>query len=95
MKQPDEAWWERARRARDQLAAQLLGRSDVSMIDIGLDPERRSETPVLRIHLRGSAPSVLGVEQEEERDGIPIRFVRGDYRLQDGSSAAGEKEVNL
>ena len=42
MKQQDEAWWARARRARDQLAAQVFAHPAVTLIDIGLDPEGRT-----------------------------------------------------
>jgi hypothetical protein len=83
MKQPDEAWWALARQARDQLAAQLLSHPDVSLIDIGLDPQGLSDTPVLRVHIRQNdapAPNI-----PSEISGIPVRAVRGDYTLQRGA----------
>jgi len=88
MKQQDEAWWARARQARDQLAAQILTHPAISLIDIGLDPQGVYDTPVLRVHTRQSAsaaPPIL-----DQINGIPVRVIHGDYSLQRGSSA--EKE---
>ena len=91
-KQLDEAWWERARHGRDLLAAQLHDHPDVTLIDIGLDPLRASETPVLRVHLRRGDGSDLKLA--EAIDAIPIRFMHGDYRLQRDAPVSGEKEVD-
>jgi hypothetical protein len=76
----DEAWWTRARQARDQLAAQLSGNTNVSLIDIGLDPSGVSNTPVLRVHVREIDPS--GTSLPDSIAGIPVRVTRGDYKLQ-------------
>jgi len=77
---PDEAWWARARRARDGLVARFLDEPDVSMIDIGLDTQGVSLTPVLRIHIRreGAAPP----DMPTEVDGITVRVTTGDYTAQ-------------
>lgn len=88
MNQQDEQWWTRARHARDRLTAQLLIHPAVSMIDIGLDPEERSDTPVLRVHIRPGAPAAPHIPNEI--DGIPVRAIRGDYTIQHGSPAAEE-----
>jgi hypothetical protein len=85
MKTPDEAWWARARQARDQLIAQYLHHPTVHMIDIGVDPQGTSDTPLLRIHIgRGqTAPADL----PSAIDSIPVRVIEGDYHIQRGSSA--------
>lgn len=78
----DTEFWERARRARDRLAATWLKNPAVQLIDIGYDPQ---EPPghgpvVLRVHLRsGTRPERLGLPREI--DGIPVRFIQADYRL--------------
>lgn len=82
--QPDEAWWERARRGRDQLAMRYLSHPDVTLIDIGLDPQHRSSMPVLRIHVRRANTSLSEVLDEVE--GIPVRIIYGSYQLQSGES---------
>jgi hypothetical protein len=82
--QPDEAWWERARRARDQLAKQYLSHPDVTLIDIGLDPQQRSSMPVLRIHVRRTDTSLPAMIDDVED--IPVRIIYGKYRLQSGES---------
>jgi len=80
MKQPDAAWWAKARQGRDQLADQLLQHPDVSLIDIGLDPRGASDLPVLRVHVRGS--TVAEPIVPDAVDGIPVRVVSGDYKLE-------------
>jgi len=77
MSQTDAAWWARARRARDLLAQQALHHPDVSLIDIGLDPQGASDAPVLRVHVRGAG--IAGPDLPDEVDGIPVRLIRGDY----------------
>jgi hypothetical protein len=88
MKQQDEAWWARARQARDQLAAQILTHPAISLIDIGLDPQGLHDTPVVRVHIRPSASAAPPVPNEI--DGIPVRVIHGDYSPQHGSSARKE-----
>ena len=82
--QPDEAWWERARRGRDRLAARYLSHPDVTLIDIGLDPQHRSSMPVLRIHVRRTDTSLPEVLDDVE--GIPVLIIYGNYQLQSGES---------
>lgn len=82
--QPDEAWWERARRGRDQLASRYLSHPDVSLIDIGLDPQHHSSMPVLRIHVRRADPALPAVVDDVE--GIPVRIIYGNYQLQSGET---------
>jgi hypothetical protein len=81
MTPPNEEWWAKARQARDKLAAQILSHPNVSMIDIGKDDTGVSDTPVLRIHVR--ATDLSGLNIPNDVDGIPVRVIRGDYRLQD------------
>ena len=64
--------------ARDTLAAQLLDRSDVVMIDIGRDEAHGG--PVLRVHVRSSAGDLTGIPLKVE--GIPVQVLSGDYRLE-------------
>jgi hypothetical protein len=85
MNRPSEEWWARARHARDQLAAQVISHPSVSMIDIGLDPQGTNSTPVLRVHIRQGDASTLNIPSDV--DGIPVRIIYGDYKLQSGSSA--------
>lgn len=79
MTAPDQDWWSRARKARDELVYLVLAFPDVLLIDIGQDPFGISPTPVLRIHIRprGTAkfqvPEVVG--------DIPIRVIQGNYHL--------------
>jgi hypothetical protein len=80
MNKPDQAWWARARSARDQLAAQLLNHPGVSLIDIGLDPQGLSQAPVLRVHVRQASVALPNLPGEI--GGIPIRLVYGDYTLE-------------
>jgi hypothetical protein len=71
-----EEAWARAERARDELAALVLDRPQVSMVDIGMQAD--GETPLLRVHVRGE-PAGL-VELPAEIDGIQVQVVAGDYR---------------
>jgi len=80
MNVPDEEWWARARQARDTLVEQVLRHPDVSIVDIGEDPDGVSSTPVLRVHVRQG--DVSGLQVPDEVDSIPVRVIRGDYRLE-------------
>ena len=51
------------------------------MLDIGEDPDGVIETPVLRVHVRTTDAS--GPDTPADVDGIPVRVIRGDYRLED------------
>ena len=84
MKTPSQEWWARARQARDLIAAHVLTHPDVSLIDIGLDPQGASDTPVLRVHVRQGDGSTLNIPSE--LDGIPVRVIHGDYELQKGDT---------
>jgi hypothetical protein len=72
----DEEEWVRALRTRDALAAQFLGRPEVTMIDIGTD--ETEGRLVLRIHVRGRADTLAGFPDQFE--GIPVQLVYGEYR---------------
>ncbi len=80
MSAPNDAWWARARWARDQLIDQFLSYPDVSMVDIGEDPQGVHQAPVLRIHLRRA--SAAPPDLPGDVDGIPVRLVRGNYQLE-------------
>ncbi len=76
-------YMDKARRARDQLAQQLSQQPGVSLIDIGFDPESTADPKpvVVRVHLRRlSDQAALGIPAEI--DGVPVRVVQGDYRLE-------------
>ena len=77
----DQAWWAKARKARDKLMAQVMRHPAVNLVDIGQDPEGSSPTPVLRVHVR--AGDVSNLKIAPNIDGIPIRVMAGDYQLQD------------
>jgi hypothetical protein len=80
MSSDDPQFWEKALRARDQLAAQFLGHPDVSLIDIGLDPEDHTSAQrnALCVHVRRlETAKSLGLPGEI--DGIPVRVLEGDY----------------
>jgi hypothetical protein len=74
---------ERARQARDKLAEQYLYQPGISLIDIGLDPQDFSGTSrlVLRVHLKSSV-SAQALNLPAEIDGIPVRILTGNYRLE-------------
>lgn len=70
-----------AARAKDQLAAQLLSNPNVSLIDIGLDPQTPTGPLVLRVHLR-SAAARKTVQIPDQVNGIPVRTIVADYQLE-------------
>ncbi len=78
MSMSDSKWRTRARQARDKLATQILSHPNISMIDIGQDPDNLAGPPVLRVHVRQS--DLAGLNIPKDVDGIPVRVVRGDYR---------------
>jgi hypothetical protein len=67
-----------AERARDLLAAEILGRPEVSMIDIGAD--QLDGEPVVRVHLRDTEALVEGMPTVV--NGVRVQVVRGDYRAE-------------
>ena len=83
MTAPDQAWWARARQARDHLVAQFLQDRAVQAIDIGLDPLQRSATPVLRIHIRPGLP--IPADLPSLVDDIPVRAIVGNYAIESHS----------
>ena len=74
---------QRAQAARKKLADQFLEHPEVSLIDIGLDPESPDSAKpiVLRIHLRQTAAQEK-LQIPAEIDGIPVRVLRADFRLE-------------
>ncbi len=82
----DEAWWSRARRARQQLVAQFMHHPAIGVIDIGLDPQKASDTPVLRVHI--DPDQLAPPDLPSAIDGIPVRAIEGDYHVE-GDSAGG------
>lgn len=80
MNTPDEQWWVRARQARDKLAAQVLNHPNVSLVDIGDEPTGAGKSLVLRVHIRQG--DLSGLDLPDAVDGIPVRVIRGDYKLQ-------------
>jgi hypothetical protein len=85
MSQKNPEFWSRARRARDKLVDQFLDHPDVSLIDIGYDPDREGEGNAERIVLRVHVRRPLTREEvglPAQIDGIPVRVMVGDYRLE-------------
>jgi hypothetical protein len=86
MSQIGPEFLDRARRARDKLGAQFLGHPDVRLIDIGHDPDEAENNKVTkRIVLRVHVKQPLSKEKlglPPEIDGIPVRVVVADYRLE-------------
>lgn len=86
MSQIDLEFLDRARRARDKLGDRFLGHPDVRLIDIGRDPDetennKATKRIVLRVHVKQSlSTEKLGLPAEI--DGIPVRVVVADYRLE-------------
>ena len=72
----DDAEFKRAERARDALAAEILGRPEVSMIDIGAD--QVDGAAVVRVHLRDEG--ALADKIPAAVNGIRVQVVRGAYR---------------
>jgi hypothetical protein len=78
MMQPDNL--QRVRQALDKLVERYIHHPNVSLIDMGFDPDPAgTEQMVLRVHVRGlNTEEALDLPQEV--DGIPVRRVSGDYR---------------
>lgn len=72
---------ERARRVRDLVAERMLQRPEVSLVDIGYDPEGAStpQRPVVRVHVRRRD---IELDLPDEIDGVPVRVMTGNYRLE-------------
>jgi hypothetical protein len=72
-----------ARQARDKLVSLLLDHPEVNLIDIGLDPEPAGGGQVvLRVHLRRLSDRPA-ISIPAEVDGIPVRVLGGNYRIED------------
>jgi hypothetical protein len=84
MNKSSQAWWNKARRARDQLTVQVMSHPGVCMVDIGIDPQGECSTPVLRVHVRQDHADTIKLPSYIE--GIPIRVIRGTYELQNNLS---------
>jgi hypothetical protein len=82
MSTPDKAWWATAQAARARLEASIMQDANVRMISIGLDPERKSNLPVLIVHVRDS--NALSSTIPTQLDGIPVRVVYGDFHVEQG-----------
>jgi hypothetical protein len=77
----NDAEFRRAERARDLLAAEILGRPEVSMIDIGAD--QADGAAVVRVHVRDA--DTLADVIPAAVDGVRVQVVRGDYRAEGGA----------
>ena len=80
--------------AQRKLIARFGNHPDVSMIDIGLDPnsEELPRRVVLRIHVRRrwmSAPAAQRLVFPSEIDGIPAIEISGDYGPEAGVTRTG------
>lgn len=76
----------KATHARDQLIEQYMHDPDVTMIDVGYDPEKEktAENAALRIHVRKrwmDASSDKRTAFPKEVDGIRVIVVPGEFRL--------------
>jgi hypothetical protein len=74
--------WDALRLAREKVAAQIGDHPEISLIDIGLDPQAPEEVehPVVRVHVRRQwDPKKVPIP--EHVDGIRVVVVAGDYRL--------------
>lgn len=79
--EPD--FWQRANQARQELSLRLSGRPEVSLVDLGLNPDdpAGSEKIFLRVHLRQAA-DIHRLNLPAEVDGLPVIVIIADYRLE-------------
>jgi len=70
------------KQGRDALAAQFLNHPEVSLIDIGKDPQNTAPQAllVLRVHVR-SAAAQTSIGLPEQINGVPVRTMVADYQL--------------
>lgn len=76
-------FWAKVQQARDKLANRALSHPQVSLIDIGYEPDEgaSSQRVVLRAHMRQPVDEqALGLP--DEVDGIPVRVFVADYGLE-------------
>ncbi|MFN8474943.1 MAG: hypothetical protein U0822_22335 [Anaerolineae bacterium] len=71
---------DKAEQARDKLVRLVFTDPRVSMVDIGAEGEGEEQVPVLRVHVKGGAEA--DEQWPKEIDGIAVRVISGDYRLQ-------------
>jgi hypothetical protein len=95
MMQQDNKFWSRAQHAREKLAAQYLGDSDVSLIDIGrpMAPAQKGDAIVIRIHVRKRWLEARPEDRTAfpaEFEGIPVIVMHGDYQFETDAGSAGE-----
>jgi hypothetical protein len=70
------------RRVRDVLSLRLLQDPDVSLVDIGQDPGNQDAgVMVVRVHLR-RAEARDRLEIPSEVEGVAVRVIAADYRLE-------------
>lgn len=84
MPQSNHEQWEKALRARQKLEEKYLFHPQVSLIDIGTDPQAGAadaDRPVLRVHLRPPADKEV-IDLPDQIDGIPVRLIFADYKLE-------------
>ncbi|MCL5996816.1 MAG: hypothetical protein M1546_12285 [Chloroflexi bacterium] len=90
----DAGFWDKARRARDKLAAQFVDHPAVSLIDIGTvhAEGQRTDRLAIRIHLRDTwllAHPQHTLNFPDQVDGILVAVLGGNYRLEDDGGGAG------
>lgn len=83
----DKDLLERAELVKKKLLKQLKNQANVKLIDIGMEfsPDTKQQVVVIRIHL--SDPGKImnfkaEVKLSPQIDGIPIRIISGEYRLE-------------
>ena len=74
---------ERVKRVRERLSEQYRQDPSISLIDIGSElPEGGGRRRLMiRVHLR-TAANRAKLDLPPEIEGVPIRVIRGDYRLE-------------
>lgn len=85
MTEPTQAEWDEIRRVKEKLIAQLGVHPEISLIDIGVDPEPtssdQSKELVLRVHIR-SAEARQRLKIPEQIDGVRVVVLFGNYQLE-------------
>lgn len=74
--------WDALHRAREKLSAQIGDRPEISLIDIGINPQSQEQSGgmVIRVHVRGQWTKEK-VAIPEQMDGVRVVVVPGDYQL--------------
>jgi len=78
---PSQSPWVKVYQARDKLVEQFLSHPEVSLIDIGYEPDLAAGSVVLQIHLRRPEAEKL-LSLPKTVDGIPVRVIIADYRIE-------------